>query len=253
METTTAIDEKAVKAVEAVLGDPAFPEFNEKTWKIRTNLIIASVISIGLVLGGLNIEQGSTVLGLRFTGLTDEIIRLWLFLITAYLAFHFLWNSVDEFLTWRLRITGTRVAFITTGMFASEHGDYPKDPRASTLYYWWTQESKGIENLLRRVAMLQETLQERKESLAAMPLTGNMAEATNNNVVQVGTAVNQLQQAVRDIDTKIHSGRVEVSLRRFDGWFALSARSQNLRWLVVDFLFPILLSLLALTLLWLSP
>jgi hypothetical protein len=71
----SAKTEENIKAVEKTLGEPVFCEFDEKTWKIRTKLIMASVTSVAVVLGNLHIEPGSSILGLKFSGITDQIVR----------------------------------------------------------------------------------------------------------------------------------------------------------------------------------
>ena len=71
---TNSNDDDKLKAVEKVLGEPAFAEFASNAWKIRSNLIIVSVISIALVFADLHIDPGSTVLGLKFQGLNDTVL-----------------------------------------------------------------------------------------------------------------------------------------------------------------------------------
>jgi hypothetical protein len=59
-------DEKTLQAVEKVLGEPAFAEYQDNTWKVRTNLVIASVVAVAVVFGDLHIEPDSSFLGLKF-------------------------------------------------------------------------------------------------------------------------------------------------------------------------------------------
>lgn len=101
-------DEEKRKAVEKVLGEPIFDDFSDNTLKIRRNL-----------------------------------------LVVAYLVVHFGWNSITHFQQWRLRVTGTRLAFKTgrsPGLYLEddERGDYPDDPRQSTLYTWWLVQAKQL-------------------------------------------------------------------------------------------------------------
>jgi len=69
-----------------------------------------------------------------------------------------LWGAIDSFCEWRLRITGTRAAFITTGILSSESGDYPNDPRHSTLYFWWVKNAKIIDNLTEKVDSIESQI-----------------------------------------------------------------------------------------------
>jgi hypothetical protein len=102
--------ESTTEAVFKVLGEPAFAEFSDNAWKIRTNLILASVISIAVVFGDLHIEPDSQILGLKFKGLTDAVLTNGLIAVVSYLLLHFVWTAIDALLEWRLRVTGTRVA-----------------------------------------------------------------------------------------------------------------------------------------------
>ncbi|MBI4684095.1 MAG: hypothetical protein HY755_02735 [Nitrospirae bacterium] len=88
-------DEKTIKAVEKALGEPVIGEFTENTIKIRRNLLIVSLLSVAVSLGGLQINPNSEVFGLKFSGLTDNFIRFGLTLITLYLFIHFLWCSFE--------------------------------------------------------------------------------------------------------------------------------------------------------------
>ena len=62
--------------------------------------------------------------------------------------------------------------------------------------------------------------------------------------------VAKLKGSVTEVGDTISALRIPVSLRRFDRWYHLFLRSQNLRWLVVELGAPILLGSYALVLLW---
>ncbi|MFA7292222.1 MAG: hypothetical protein WC023_08235 [Rhodocyclaceae bacterium] len=235
--------EDSIEAVGKVLGEPAFLELTENAWKIRTNLILTSVISIAVVFGDLHIEPDSQILGLKFKGLSDEILTNGLIALVTYLLFHFLWVSVDSLLEWRLRVTGTRVAFVTTARLASEHGDYPSDPRQSTLYNWWKDEARKIGHIEPKMQEMNERLSHWESEMQAKFSQG--ADATNiaNAIGPVVGLRKELAKVTREIKAAsacIEGTRVPASLERFDSWFCLYLRSQNLRWLVVEFLAPVL-------------
>lgn len=80
---TEDAEDKKLKAVEETLGKPVAPELSENAWKIRTNLIVISVITITVVLADLRIDPSSSVLGLKFSGFTDTVLRTGLLLILA--------------------------------------------------------------------------------------------------------------------------------------------------------------------------
>ena len=245
-------DEKSIKAVEKSLGEPAFIEFQENTWKIRTNLLLASVIAVAVVFGDLNIESDSTILGLKFRGLSDAILTNGLIAMTVYLLAHFIWSSFDSLLEWRLRVTGTRVAFVTTGVVASEHADYPKDPRQSTLYNWWLGEAKKITNLSKSFEEMEAGFSTWNKRLVTTFTEGPDAMNIVNATMSINSTREEmvkLQRAIKEVADALESNRIPVSLKRFDQWYALFLRSQNLRWLIVEFMFPVFAGAYALLLL----
>jgi len=245
-------DDNMIKEVEEALGKPVLCDLSDKAWRVRTNLIIASVVSIAMVLGGLHIKPGSSVLGLQFDGLTDDLVRNILFWITLYLLLHFVWNSIDNFLEWRLRITGTRLAFVTTAIVASDHGDYPSDPRQSTLYSWWQYQANKIGNIVLKTSEIEKSLDELNNKL-----NDNNVKSTNPNIagaciptlVETRDGVHRLVGAIESVAETVKAARIPISLKRFDNWFGLFLRSQNLRWLVIDFSVPIFIAASALFLL----
>jgi hypothetical protein len=246
-------DEEKIAAVRKALGEPFAAEFSDKAWKIRTQLLVTSVISLFVVLARLRIDPGSTIFGLRFSGLSDEVVRTGLFLVTLYLVAHFLGSSIDSFIEWRLRLSGTKLAFVTTGRLASEHGDYPNDPRQSTLHHWWTEEAAKIGNLASKAAEIDSNLGEWETRLRAQvcdlhPSCMNTTTAAQS-ISEVRERLAALTRAVDTSSKTIAAQRVPVSLDRFDRWFKLFLRSQSLRWVLIDFLLPIGLGIASLILL----
>jgi hypothetical protein len=242
-----------LKAVEDALGKPVLPELTVNVWKVRTNLIIASSISIAVALADLRIDPGSTFLGLKFFGLTDNLVRALLLIITGYLLIHFLWSALDAFLEWRLRITGTRLAFVTAGTFAKEHADYPNDPRQSTLYSWWVLEAQRIGNMSYNLKILQDLIENLDHDLREKYTSGadalNIANNACRPLAEAREAIHKLERSIGEAAKTIKAARIPGSLKRFDNWFHLFLRSQNLRWLVIDVLVPVGLAGIALYLL----
>lgn len=242
----------SIEAVEKAIGEPAFAELPENAWKIRTNLILASVISIVIVFGELHIEPDSQILGLKFKGLSDTILTNGLIAIVAYLLLHFLWASLDALLEWRIRVTGTRVAFVTTARLASEHGDYPNDPRQSSLYNWWKDEARKIGNLSTHMQDIESKLNKWEAELRAKFTEGADAMNITNAVMSISGTREEIVRFSREVKAAaeaIEAARIPTSLKRFDSWYGLFLRSQNLRWLIIDFLAPVLAGSYALLLL----
>ena len=238
---------KKVAAVEKVLGEPFFGDFPENALKVRRNLVILSVILIAINLGGIQINSSSTFLGLRFDGLNSVFLLQILSYINLYLLIHFSWCAFDSILEWKIRITGTRLAFVTTARLSSEDGDYPNDARQSTMYSWWIAQAKKIGNLKGKIETIESQIkvsQERLDKAVAETDSVNMSNLSSSVLQTLNnalTATNDLKHSVETAQKAIASQRIPVSLQRFDNWFQFLLRSQNLRWLIIEFVFPIIL------------
>ncbi len=243
--------QKSIEEVEKTLGEPFVLDFSDYIRKIRSTLLAVCVVSIAIVLGGLSVDPGSSFLGLKFNGLTSELVFKALFGVTAYLFVHFLWCSVDSFQEWLLRVTGTRTAHVTVAVLASENGDYPTDPRQSTLYNWWKHEARKIGSLKEPLAKIEEKL-DSWETTVKEALEGKDSNVTNScmSIRSVAEDIAKLKKAVEQTEKSVQSQRIPVSLARFDRNYRIFLRSQNLRWLVVELGFPVLLAGFALILLW---
>lgn len=236
-------DKSSVDAVQKVLGEPASAELTDNAWKIRTNLIFAAIVSIAVVYGDLHIDPDSQIFGLKFNGFNDTVLTNGLTAAVAYLLIHFLWASLDSLLEWRLRVTGTRVAFVTVARLASQDGDYPGDPRQSTLYNWWLGQAQSIGDLGTRWEEVNTKLTDWETTLRVRFAEGadamNIVNATNR-IRELREDLARFGREVQAASGAIQSQRIPASLERFDSWYALFLRSQNLRWLLVDFLAPVL-------------
>jgi hypothetical protein len=250
-------DEETIKAVEKVLKEPVAAEFSEQAWKIRMNLTLTSAIAVVMCLANLRITADSSILGLKFSGLSDGVIRVTLFAIVAYLLVHFVWVAWDAFFEWRLRITGTRVAFQTSSFFAPDHIDSPSDPRQSTLYNWWADQQASIGNVGQRVGELEATCKRWESDLQKLcEKPENIHAPTLQNMTSVIHVIAEARERAAKIIGNVESNtkaitdaRIPVSLKRFDDWMHLFQRSQNLRWFVIEFSAPIAFAFYALWLL----
>ena len=241
-------DDDSIAAVQKVLGEPVFAEFDPKAQRIRTTLFIVSVIGIAYVIGGLSIQEGSTFLGLRFRGLDDSLFLYFIFGTTLYMGIHFLWSSIDSLLEWRIRVTGTRVTFLTAAKFVSEHSDNPTDPRQSSLSNWWQGQARLIGDIGGKIDNVITHVDKTNELIEALPDDHNM-HVIEQMVQHVRKETSEAKVNIGVIRKIIAADRIPVSLDRYDKWFSLFLRSQNLRWLLIEFLLPLLLAGVALLLL----
>lgn len=243
--------EKEHEAVEQVLGKPFAAAMSDATEKIRRNLLVVSAITIAIVILGVRVAPANTLLGISFEGLTADALKKGLLAVNSYMLAHFLWCMLDELQEWRLRVSGTRSAFITAGTFGSEHADYPTEPRQSTLYNWWrtaaarfVRTDEAIKRLDGAVERLIATEEVKRNSGQIQPVSnaGVLLQQIKSDIATLLNEVNQTKAVLM-------SQRINVSLKRFDRAFQLFLRSQNLRWLVIEAGFPVIFGLTSLAIL----
>lgn len=240
--------EKEREEAEQVLGKPFAAAMSDATEKIRRNLLVVSAITIAIVILGVRVAQANTLLGISFEGLTADALKKGLLAVNTYMLVHFMWCMWDELQEWRLRVSGTRSAYVTGATFGSTHADYPVEPRQSTLHNWWRSAAtrfaatdEAIKRLDGAVERLLATEEVKRNSGPIQP-ESNAAVLLQQIKSDIATLLNEVTQT----KAVLTSQRVNVSLRRFDNAYQLFLRSQNLRWLVVEAGFPFLFGLTSL-------
>jgi len=233
----------AEKEVEELLGKPVFPEFSDRVEKLRRNLLIISLITLGLFFGGLDVDPSSTLLGLKFKGLTTNSIHTGLLVLNVYMFIHFIWCAWDSILEWKLRITGTRQILKTT--WEDECTDQAENPQQSTLYNWWLERARKIGNLTEKTAELSNKL---NGWIDNVPVSTHKDDVYTRQSYSSDLSVikQNLQHLIKGYSVEFSTGehqRLRVSLKRFDNWYTLFLRSQNLRWLVIELALPIILGI----------
>lgn len=240
------------KEVEEALGKPIFDEFPEQMVRIRRNLMIFAFLVIAYKINGLEVSSQISTLGFRFEGLTNRGVDLTMFCLVLYHLIHFFWSSLTHLQQWRLRVTGTKLAHRTTAKFASEYGDYPDDPRQSTLYTWWHEKARQIRNIGRDAEALKSEISswENKISQLSDPTVKANLNSISTRLSRIEEIANDLKRAV-DASTKVlDSKRIPVSLKRYDTWFMLFQWNQLLRWFLIEWLAPIGIGIWACWLSW---
>ncbi|HAX92213.1 MAG TPA: hypothetical protein DCY07_08440 [Rhodospirillaceae bacterium] len=236
------------KEVQKVLGTPVFIAFSEEMIKMRRNLVMLAFGTWAykeLCFPTNEISFVGIKLGFRSL---DSVERV-LFYILLYSLIHFLWNSTDALFEWRNRITGSRISFVTTGKSASRHGDYPDDPRQSSLLTWWRESAPRIRNMKAACEKL-EGIAEDLKNRASEKEFGGMPNI-NHITMAAGDITNRAAELERQIAATseiLLSSRIPASLERFEAWFRLFSWSQLARFFLLEWGFPILLSVWALLL-----
>lgn len=231
---------KTIEAVRKVLKEPFAGDLTESAQKIRRTLFVFSLSALLVVHFGIKVNPESSILGLRFDGLTDDLIRQGLLLTVGYLWLHFLWCVIESFAEWRLRLTGTRVAHKTVGVFSSEAGDYPDDPRQSTLYNWWADSIESGQSLREGFETAKTKFEELRQIIAAGGDSGVVQSEFHRRINDLGSQVTRLKHDVDALAKVLESNRIPVSLERFDGWWRWMLRSQSMRWIIVDATLPLI-------------
>jgi hypothetical protein len=236
-----------VENMNAVLGKPFSGDLPENALKIRRNLLIVSLIIMFLTFTGAAVDPESKFLGLSFSNLSVEDITSGLLILNVYLWIHFLWYAWEAIGEWRVRLTGTKVTFQTAASYADLGGDYPSDPRQSTLYNWWDTYARDIhlhddplKEIRNAIPYFHEQLSALKENISESDIA-----SAKTTLTSIDSKISKLQKQFEQVSKVLGSPRINASLERFDNWFYLILRIQSLRWIIIDVSFPVLIGLIA--------
>tara|TARA_R110002096_G_scaffold257381_1_gene450739 strand:+ start:61150 stop:62010 length:861 start_codon:yes stop_codon:yes gene_type:complete len=239
-------EENKIAAVQKALGEPVFVGFSEETLKVRRNMLAFTFITLSYALSGASIESFSP-LGITFNDFDLNHINTVFFFLVAYHLVHFLWQSIDALLEWHIRITGTRLAFLTGSKFTDSNADYPDDPRQSSLMTWWQIESG-------RYTSVEEAINTLEQAANNLDMEKVQREAENDINLQnvtgylarVPEETSKIKASLDNLERALNSDRIPASLDRFEKWFRLFSWSQLSRWFVLEWGGPIVLALWAL-------
>jgi hypothetical protein len=174
------------------------------------------------------------VLGVQLQNVSNQVLAWGLLWSVLYPQVHFIWLAADSFQEWRVRQTGSRIAFPIDRPMHPD-ADAPADPRQSTLYSWWRGEQQKSLGSLADVAAETETLAKAMKE-AGLQLTVDQThrlEGFQNNVYLLKEALLHNRQVMESL-------HVPVSLERFDAAYGRLLKSQNLRWVLLEFGLPVL-------------
>jgi len=236
------------------MQEPIFLGFTDTVQKTKKLLIILSSISIFLIYGDLTINQESSFIGLKFEGLNNNLIYTGFLVIIIYNFIVFLWSGYSTFEEWQVRQSGMKT------FNASAENDYfyikdnntyltPTEPRNSTLYYWWiTQASKTtglnktLENLEKTNNKIYKLLQEIESKSENKIFIDNQTSYTATHFSKSFEELAKVAKSFKVIENALNSKNIEISLGKFDKRFKTLLYSQNLKWIILDFAMPILIS-----------
>jgi hypothetical protein len=239
--------------VEKILLAPVQVEFTDNVKKIRQNLMVTSFIALFITIGGIQIDPSSAIFGLKFKGLTDELLYYGLLVLIVYFLIHFVWCAYESLQEWEVRITGTKKAFLCADDMDIDEimqSPFPSDPRNATFYYWWSTQANKIFGLKTEFLSAKKRIEKIEKSIADMSKEGvNLNRSDTNISIQVQPLKNDIEGAVNSIirmEKILDSKQLMVSMKTFDRRYQYFLRSQNIRWFIIDFLGPIILASTAL-------
>lgn len=242
-ETATDYDR-----VKEALGSPVLASFSEELRLTKRNLLAVSAVVFFAQVSGMKIAHGGlSLVGLSFSNPGQWWLDIMLSGLVFYLLIQFLWQVADYLVYSRIRLTGSRVSWVTTAILADSELDYPSDPQQSSLYHWWKEQSPRIGNL--RVPANHVTAA--AEALERVIL--NVQGENVRDVAKLTGPVDELRRVsssllsrIDALEKTVGSNRIIVSLERFDRWFWCFSRSQAIRIWILDIIFPVVLALAAL-------
>jgi hypothetical protein len=234
--------------VEEVLGAPINPELSEYAQKLRRNLLAFGAVYIFCWINGVEIDRESSFFGIKLIGLNAQQFSVGTMIVNAYLLVHFGWYAWEAVLEWRVRVTGTRVAFQTSSSYGTTRaGDYPANPRQSTLYSWWLRLAKAIDQNKSVIDGFEERLKGVETELKSLDKNALNVDSRSllSSLATLPDGLRQIRAYLERVDHYLGSGRLEESLGRYDKWFKLMLESQNLRMISIDILLPLMIGITA--------
>lgn len=229
-----------------VLGEPGGFDLSDAASKIRRNLLLASSVVLVLILGGIEPSPNLSIFGVAFEGVTSFKLMIGLSLVLGYNFLHYMWYCFEIYSEWAIRITGTKLAFVTGAKVGASGEDYPEDPKQSTLYGWWLHESRSMPAYDDLVLKVDRSVKELEEHVKQWQAAGFIkAHEIDPSIAGLNNNLMLMSQACYYLGGVITNNRIPVSLARFDNRFKLLLRSQNIRIALIEVGFPIALSLTA--------
>lgn len=232
-----ANDERKLQEIDTIMGNPVFIGYDTKTQIVRTQLFLFSTIAIVFGAYDFQIVSETSFLGVKFKGLSTDVFNTVMTVALGYLIVHFVWLSIETFQEWRIRLTGSKQSSLSGMVYNSLYDDHTDNPRQSNLYNY------VIKNLVRN----------RKDGFSKNSLSNRIAwlegELLKIPETERPEDWSSIQQQIKQLHTLLTNDRLVVSINRFDRWFMYFHRIQNYRWLLLDFLLPLVLGFTGITLL----
>ncbi len=234
-----------------VLGEPYPLQLSEYEERVRRNLLLYSVVSISAcMLGAVSVNEPVLFGVIKLPRFSSEVIYAGLLMLVFYELLNYglmLWNS---FSYWRVRLTGSRLrpSRSTGGPWSTggeEFEDVDGEEKNSTIYIWMFERAYSAESIL-------NALNERSIQLDEICVSLKRQQDMEGCLGRLEVQVKMMNDSLKAIDNILSSARLSESFNRYDRWFYYMIKTQSVRWLVLDCAIPLLLGLIAFSLLCIS-
>lgn len=210
--------EKEIEIIKKNLENPVFTNLDVLLDKSRVKLISFSLLGLFIYNYDIDIEKGLSFLGISIKDITVSDISLMLIIVLGYLLVNFIWMSWNRLIEWNIRRTGTESKLIKAPKtLAGDEFDYPNNDCQSSLYYYWLKKEREILDL----------------------------EKKFNNIEINSSNCRDINENLKSLTKLLSNPRFKASLDKFDEAFWQKIKSENARWIVFDFLLPILICILS--------
>lgn len=234
--------------IEKIMKEPSPLETTEYEERIRRNLLVFSALAIFSLFLKISPSDKAQVWGIGFENLTTNSIYIVLSLVILYELFHYSWIIWNNFLLWRVRLTGCKLeesrgdAPGVFGSSAPDLADYNGSERNSTLYSWLLENRVKYHAAMGGIESTQANLNSLVEKV-------NSEGLKKEDVSRLVDEVIKLKTATVTLVDYLNNERLNESLRRFDNWFDMLIKSKSWRWVILDFITPLLFGVVALCML----
>jgi len=243
------------RAAQSLMKECIIFELPDSAAKIKKTLIILSLLLVVLVMGEVE-AKNLAFFGVSFSGFSSGKLIGFIFFLQFLSFFHYLWYCYDTWMQFLIRVTGVNVAFHPAiSHRRSSDGEFA-NPSQLSLYSWWVSQARSLQSYRQLAEMLEtqhselaELIQQAHDEFCARLESG---QEVTSGLGDFTSRFREYGHSVESVITEIRLAKVIPmdsvlleSIASFDSKYRLFNRSQNLRVLISDILFPILLSVYA--------
>ncbi|MEZ9523409.1 hypothetical protein [Enterovibrio norvegicus] len=232
----TKLTKEEESNIEKIMREPKGLELSDKEEKIRRNLLLASTTMILFNILGLEVTDGSRFLGgLQFNNLTTNHIYIVFSIIITYKLAHYTWLVINQFLYWRVRLTGIESIPIRGGSGTFSSFNSPSDKTGkeenSNFYVWMLEQQEEFTDRVKKEYSILDEIKKTYES-------SNSIDG-KSNILDFCKKVQHLKNEISNQQHTIENIRISSSMCRFDLWYENLIKSQSRKWVILDVILPL--------------